>query len=174
MNWSTGRAALLAALVLGVSPHPASAQGVGVVTTLSGQVTVARPVLPTPVALKFKDNVFTRDRITTAENSLLRVLLGGKALVTVRELSVLTVTEELGRSTVDLDSGKLAFGLVRQRVRAGEAFEVRTPNAVAAVRGTVVVVEVFRRSSQAGQAPVPVQTDFAVLSGALAVFLRGA
>ena len=172
MNWSTGRAALLAALVLGVSPHPASAQGVGVVTTLSGQVTVARPVLPTPVALKFKDNVFTRDRITTAENSLLRVLLGGKALVTVRELSVLTVTEELGRSTVDLDSGKLAFGLVRQRVRAGEVFEVRTPNAVAAVRGTVVVVEVFRRSSQAGQAPVPVQTDFAVLSGALAVFLR--
>lgn len=173
MNWSTGRAALLAALVLAVSPHPASAQGVGVVTTLSGQATVARPVLPAPVALKFKDDIFTRDRISTAENSLLRVLLGGKALVTVRELSVLTVTEELGRSTVDLDSGKLAFGLVRQRVRPGEAFEVRTPNAVAAVRGTVVVAEVFRRSSQATPALAVIQSDLSVLSGFIDVLLRG-
>lgn len=172
MNWSTGRAALLAALVLAVSPHPASAQGVGVVTTLSGQATVARPVLPTPVALKFKDDIFTRDRISTAENSLLRVLLGGKALVTVRELSVLTVTEELGRSTVDLDSGKLAFGLVRQRVRPGEVFEIRTPNAVAAVRGTVVVAEVFRRSSQATPALAVVQSDLSVLSGFIDVLLR--
>ncbi|MBI2525162.1 MAG: FecR domain-containing protein [Candidatus Rokubacteria bacterium] len=173
MTSPAGRAVLLATLLLGVPLHPAWAQGVGVVTTLSGQATVARPVLPAPVPLKFRDDVFTRDRISTAENALLRVLLGGKALVTVRELSVLTVTEELGRSTVDLDSGKLAFGLVRQRVRPGEAFEIRTPNAVAAVRGTVVVAEVFRRSSQAAPALAVVQSDLSVLSGFVDVLLRG-
>ncbi|MEK7444405.1 MAG: FecR domain-containing protein, partial [candidate division NC10 bacterium] len=146
-------------------------------TTLSGQATVARAAVPAPVALKFKDDVFVRDRISTAENSLLKVLLGGKALVTVRELSVFTVTEEAGRGAVDLDSGKVAFSLVRQRLRPGETYEIRTPNAVAAVRGTVVVAEVFRRSSQVGQAPIPIQTDFSVVSGSgfidVFLFLRG-
>jgi len=145
----------------------------GVVTTLSGQATVARAPLPAPVSLKFKDDLFARDRVSTAENSLLRVLLGGKALVTVRELSVFTVTEEAGRGAVNLDSGKVAFGLIPQRLRPGETYEIRTPNAVAAIRGTVVVAEVFRRSSQVGQAPIPIQTNFSVLSGFIDVLLRG-
>jgi len=164
---------VLAGLLLGIGSCPAWAQGAGVVTTLSGQATVARAALPAPMALKFKDDVFGRDRISTAENSLLRVLLGGKALVTVRELSVFTVTEDAGRSVVDLDSGKVAFGLNPQLLRPGQTYEIRTLNAVAAVRGTVVVAEVFRRSSQVGQAPVPVQSDFSVLSGVIDVFLRG-
>lgn len=173
MRVSWGRAVVLAGLLLGIGSCPAWAQGAGVVTTLSGQATVARAALPAPVALKFKDDVFGRDRISTAENSLLRVLLGGKALVTVRELSVFTVTEDAGRGTVDLDSGKVALGLIPGRLRPGETYEIRTLNAVAAVRGTVVVAEVFRRSSQAGTAPVPVQTNFSVLSGFIDVFLRG-
>lgn len=173
MRVSWGRAVALAGLLLGIGSCPAWAQGAGVVTTLSGQATVARAALPAPVALKFKDDVFGRDRISTAENSLLRVLLGGKALVTVRELSVFTVTEDAGRGTVDLDSGKVALGLIPGRLRPGETYEIRTLNAVAAVRGTVVVAEVFRRSSQAGTAPVPVQTNFSVLSGFIDVFLRG-
>ena len=37
-----------------------------------------------------------RDHIATAEKSVVRVLLGGKALVTVRELSSLTIKEETG------------------------------------------------------------------------------
>lgn len=172
MRASCLRAAILAALLAGLSTLPAWAQGAGVVTTLSGQATVARAALPAPAALKFKDDVFARDRISTAENSLLRVLLRGQALVTVRELSVFTVTEEAGRGAVDLDSGKIAFGLVPQRLRPGQSYELRTPNAVAAVRGTVVVAEVVRRSSQAGQAAVPVQTDLSVLSGFIDVLLR--
>ncbi|MDP2625555.1 MAG: FecR domain-containing protein [Candidatus Rokubacteria bacterium] len=173
MRVSWGRAVVLAGLLLGIGSCPAWAQGAGVVTTLSGQATVARAALPAPVALKFKDDVFGRDRISTAENSLLRVLLGGKALVTVRELSVFTVTEDAGRGAVDLDSGKVAFGLTPRRLRPGETYEIRTPNAIAAVRGTVVVAEVFRRASQAGPAPVPVQSDFSVLSGSVDVLLRG-
>ncbi len=121
----------------------AKPRGIGVVTTLSGTVTVARAALPAPQPLKFKDDVFERDRISTAERSIVRVLLGGKALITVRELSSLTITEEASRSTVDLASGKVAVGVAHQRMRPGEIIEIRTPNAIAAVRGTVLVVELI-------------------------------
>ncbi|MBI4607931.1 MAG: FecR domain-containing protein [Candidatus Rokubacteria bacterium] len=114
----------------------------GVVTTLQGQATVARPILPRPVALKFKDDVFVRDQIDTRENSIVRLLLGGKALVTIRELSAFTVTEEPGRAVVDLQSGKLAVAVSRRLLRPGESIEIRTPNAVAAVRGSLLVAEV--------------------------------
>ncbi len=137
-------------LLLAVWPGAGLAQtagdggrGVGVVTTLAGTVTVARATLPAPLSLHFKDDVFMRDHIATAEKSVVRVLLGGKALVTVRELSSLTIKEETGRSTVDLTSGKIAMGVVRQRMRPGEVIEIRTPNAIAAIRGTVLVVELI-------------------------------
>jgi len=142
--------ASVAALLLAAWPGAVLAQsvgdggrGVGVVTTLAGMVTVARATLPAPLPLRFKDDVFIRDHIVTAEKSVVRVLLGGKALVTVRELSSLTINEEPGRSTVDLTSGKIAMAVVRQRMRPGEVIEIRTPNAIAAIRGTVLVVELI-------------------------------
>jgi hypothetical protein len=139
------RFAALAASIFVIAlstPVAAETTGIGVVTTLSGQATVARLTLPQPLPLRFRDNVFADDRISTAERSIVRVLLGGKALVTVRELSSLTITEEVNRSTVTLNSGKIAVGVARQRMKPGETLEIRTTNAIAAVRGTVLVVEV--------------------------------
>jgi FecR-like protein len=113
---------------------------VGVVTTLDGRANVARPTLTTPLALKFKDDVFGRDKISTQENSLVRVLLGGKAILTVRELSEVTITEDAGRAVVSLPDGKVVLAVAKQRMRPGESIEIRTPNAVAAVRGTIIAV----------------------------------
>ena len=150
MRWLarvTSVALLLAAWPAGAPAQTADGgRGVGVVTTLTGTVTVARAALPAPRPLQFKDDVFVRDYIETAEKSVVRVLLGGKALVTVRELSSLTIKEETGRSTVDLTAGKIAMGVVRQRMRPGEVIEIRTPNAIAAIRGTVLVVELIPAS----------------------------
>ena len=120
--------------------NEAAASGAGVVTGVSGQVTVSRTEA-TPMPLRFKDEVFLKDRISTAEHSLARLLLDQKALITVRELSDLVITEQSGRSTVDLGAGKIAIGVARQRMRPGEIVEIRTQNAVAAIRGTVVVAE---------------------------------
>lgn len=145
----------------------ASSRGVGVVTTLTGTATVARAALPAPQPLRFKDDVFRRDRISTAERSIVRVLLGGKALVTVRELSSVTITEETGRSTVDLASGKIAMGVLRQRMRPGEVIEIRTPNAIAAIRGTVLVVELIREEGAGGA--VRYTTRVHVLHGSVEV-----
>lgn len=115
----------------------------GVVTALEGEAVVARAALPQPHALKFRDDVFARDRISTREKSFVRVLLGGKAVVTVRELSNLTITEQAGRpSIIELLAGKIALVVARFRMTPGDAIEIHTPNAVAALRGTVVIVEV--------------------------------
>jgi hypothetical protein len=108
----------------------------GTVTALQGQATVARATLPTPAPLRFQDDVFVRDRIETSEKSVARVLLGGKAIVTIRELSVFTITEEPGRAVVELTKGKLALGVARKLLKPGESVEIRGPNVAAAVRGS--------------------------------------
>ena len=173
---TSGIAPRLLGALMAVAVWPAAvlAQGTsaGVVTTLSGQASVVRATADR-APLKFKDDVFLRDKISTGQQSVAKLLLGGKALVTVRELSTLTVTEEVGRSTVDLEAGKVALGVARARMRPGEVVEIRTPNAIAAVRGTVVVVEVIQASAQATPGPIPVVTNLYVLSGTADVLLRG-
>src|SRR3989454_9055678 len=125
----------------------------GVVTTLEGNVTVTRVALPQPQPLKFKDDVFVNDKVTTGDKAIARMLLGGKAVVTVRERSSLMITEVPGKSTIDLEIGKIAMAVARDKMRPGESIEVRTPNAVAGVRGTVFLAEVIRATAQAGGGP---------------------
>jgi hypothetical protein len=103
---------------------------------------VARVALPEPRPLQFKDDLFLRDRITTGERSLVRVLLGGKATVTARERSVLTITEVPGVATIDLGAGRIAVAVAKGLMKPGEVIEIKTPNAVTAIRGTVVIAEV--------------------------------
>src|SRR5689334_8146133 len=166
----------LAAARVCASPVLATAQSdesAGVVTTVNGDATLLRAVAAArPVSLRMRDEIFVRDRIQTRERSLVRVLLGGKALITVRELSVLTVTEDAGRVTVDLQSGKVGVAVVKARMRPGEVIEIRTPNATAAVRGTVFVVEVDpMQPGQPGGAPATT-TRVHLFHGALDVSAR--
>jgi FecR protein len=132
------------ALAVYLAPAPALAQATkaGVVTTLEGNVTAVRAVAPQPVALKFKDDVFLQDRVVTGEQSFARLLLGGKAVVSIRERSAVTITEIPGRSTIDVESGKIALSVARDRMQPGEVINIKMPNAVAGVRGTVVIAEV--------------------------------
>src|SRR5881628_3284154 len=98
---------------------------VGIVTNLEGTATVARLALPQPQALRFKDGVYLHDRITTGERS------------------VLTITEVPGTSTIELGAGRISVAVSKGLMKPGEVVEIRTPNAVTAIRGTVVVAEVF-------------------------------
>src|SRR5215475_9772255 len=132
---SGAAALLLASSTLALEP-------VGVVTNVEGVATVARVALPEPRPLQFKDDLFLRDRITTGERSLVRVLLGGKATVTARERSVLTITEVPGVATINLGDGRVAVAVAKGLMKPGEVIEIKTPNAVTAIRGTVVIAEV--------------------------------
>ena len=171
MNSAARIVVALSLLLAAVWPASASAQTAkaGVVTTLEGNVTAARASGTQPVALKFKDDVFVNDRVVTGDRSLARLLLGGKAVVTVRERSALTITEVPGRSTIDLDSGKVAVAVAKDKMRPGEQIEVKTPNAVAAVRGTVFIAEVIRASASANNAQGGTTANFYVLTGQVAV-----
>src|SRR5437899_11780403 len=112
-------AALLIALVtLDSSLASAQAAKAGVVTTLEGNVSVTRVTLA-PQPLKFRDDVFVNDKVITGERSIARMLLGGKAVVTVRERSALTITEVPGKATVDLESGKIAVAVAKDKMRPG-------------------------------------------------------
>jgi hypothetical protein len=138
-------------------PQPA-----GVVTVLEGDVTARRQ--PQTVALKFKDNVFVQDTVVTQEKSLARMLLGGRAVVTVRERSSVTINRVPPTEIITADAGS-KFGLAVARERMGQdRMEIRTPNAIAGVRGTVVITDVS--APRGGGA---VTTDFYVLRGSITV-----
>src|SRR5262245_7580677 len=149
----------LAGLVLAMYllPAPAFAQTTkaGVVTTLEGNVTAVRAVMPQPVLLKFRDDVFLQDRVVTGDQSFARLLLGGKAVISIRERSAVTITEVPGRSTVDIESGKIALSVARDRMLPGEVINIKTPNAVAGIRGTVVIAQVtYRQASGGARQPI--------------------
>jgi len=130
------------AVVLSLAPAAFPQERVGVVTTVEGTATVARLTVPQAQPLHFKDSVYLHDRITTGERSIVRVLLGGKATVTARERSVVTITEVPGVATIELGEGRISVAVSKAMMKPGEAVEIKTPNAVTAIRGTVVVAEV--------------------------------
>jgi len=149
-----------------------TAKAAGTVTTLQGTANLQRvsttdntsqPVTP----LKYRESVFARDRITTGDQSLVRILMGGKAVVTVRERSSLTITETAGGdvSTIDITSGKIALAVAKERMQPGQRIDIKTPNAVAGVRGTVVIAEVSQATAAAVEQGGGVNTRFTLLTG---------
>jgi hypothetical protein len=140
----------------------------GKVSTLIGQATVTRAPA-TPAALKLSDVVFVRDRLATAERSLLKVALGPRAVVTVREPTTPLLTEPSGRSPVGIASGKKSFALLPPAggpgAGPGQLYEIRTPNAVAAVRGTILIVETRRLSGPAPDGGPPFHSELSLLEG---------
>jgi hypothetical protein len=191
---------LVAALVWAAAPafvqQASAGEGIGIVTGIQGQATVSRVALPQPAALRFKDDVFFRDQIATREHSTVRLLLGGKGSLTVREQSQLTLDEAVTpdggrRSVIGLLAGKIGAAIAHALMRPGESVEIHTPNAVAAVRGTVLIAEYIppQGSAAASQpillasaAPGPVlaqaagaggTSNFFVLSGQVTITPQG-
>ncbi len=157
---------IVALAFLPASPAFAEATRAGVVTALQGQATVGRLASSQSTPLKFRDDVFVSDRISTGDRSLARILLGGRATVTVRERSILAITAAPGTATLDLSRGKLALAVAKDAMKPGDSVEVRTPNIVVAIRGTVVVAEVLPGSVKDG---TPDVTLFTVLRGIVEV-----
>ncbi|MBI1996287.1 MAG: FecR domain-containing protein, partial [Deltaproteobacteria bacterium] len=126
----------------------------GVVTAVQGQAQLTRSTIAAPSALRVKDGVIIRDVIDTREKSLARILFGGKATVTVRELSRFEVREETlpgggTRSTIELSSGAVLVNVARQLMGPRDEIHIRTPNAVAAVRGSTIFAEAIQAALSA-------------------------
>jgi hypothetical protein len=132
----------------------------GVVTAVQGQAQLTRPAVAKPTLLRQKDGVMIRDVSVTREKSMARVLFGGKATITLKELSRFEVREETlpggaTRSTVELNSGALLINVARELMKPGDEVIIRTDNAIAAVRGSMIYAETHE----------PGQSTFAQLSG---------
>jgi hypothetical protein len=140
MKMTTIGAAMLAAVAATGASTVALAQEAGVVTAVEGRTTLVRARASMP--LEFKAPVFVHDRITTADQAFARLLLGGRAVVTVRERSIVTITDVPGKAVINVGRGRVAVSVAKDRMQPGESVEIQTPNAAAGIRGTVVVAEV--------------------------------
>ena len=139
--------ALTLALTLGGAALAAAQSSAGLVERVEGTAAVARTAAPQGVALNRNDNVFLRDLVTTGEQSKAQMLLGGKARVTMREQSALRITELPGATTVEITGGLLKLAVQKDKMKPGDRIDVKSPNAITAVRGTTIVVQVLQTAA---------------------------
>jgi hypothetical protein len=155
-----------ATTVLAASGALAQTAPAGIVTAVHGRATIARAANNQSGPLRFKDDVFLYDRVTTGDRSLARILLGGRAVVTARERSTLTITAVPGAATLDLGSGRLLLAVAKGAMRPGESIDIKTRNAVIGIRGTVVVADFVPGDARDGSGDA---TVFTILRGAVEV-----
>jgi FecR-like protein len=128
----------------GLPGDHASAQSpsIGLISALVGEGVVTHSAQAQPSPLQLDALVFLKDRIETRERSVARVLFGGRITVTIREQSIVTITDDPAHPRVELESGKLALKVHRNGLRPGEVAEIYTVNAVTGIRGSLVIAEV--------------------------------
>lgn len=133
--------AAFAFLALAASTTTARAQNVGTITRLDGTATITRAGATTPAALSMP--VQLHDRIATGANTWLTISMVGGSSLTIASNSALSIDESAmyGTTAAPTKVGLLAGELHTlisgaMRNASATAFEVHTPNAVGAVRGT--------------------------------------
>src|SRR5687767_10097350 len=77
--------------------EPAESTSVAIVTSLSGVSSVARAGGHDTNPVRFNDAVYPSDVIRTGENGAVRLLMGGKAVITVREFTTVSITGDPGK-----------------------------------------------------------------------------
>jgi hypothetical protein len=120
---------------------------VGVFTAVEGQVAVIHPDRQTAIPAKLHDNVLFKDVVETERESRTKALLNDDSMLTVGENSRVEVAEHIydphkGRRSVVVNLTKGAMRALVGKVFSGSGskFEVHTPTASAAARGTYFVV----------------------------------
>ena len=120
----------------------ARAQGVGIVSGIRGDATMRHERAAQTQSLKFKDDVFWLDTLSTGADAQLRLLIQQKSVVTMKELTQLQLREDViaagqtkKKSVVDLAAGAVRVVVDKDMLKSGD-YEVRTNQAVAAIRGS--------------------------------------
>jgi len=150
---------LIAATLL-LSPALASAEdsgagGVGVYTAVMGKVTVTHPGEARVLPVKLHDEVLFKDVIQTDKESRTKAFFQDDSVLTVGENSRVEITEyiydpdaNVRRSVVKVMQGQVRALVSKVFKSNGSRFEVHTPSAVAAARGTYFTV--WHENGQSG------------------------
>ncbi len=115
----------------------------GVVSFISGIVTIEKQGAKTPA--KIGDNITEGMKIITGDKSIADIIIGENGIKivenTILEISKLFKDDKSEGETTDLtmSKGKI-FSRVGKKLIKGDSFQVITPTAVAAIRGTDFVV----------------------------------
>jgi len=125
---------------------PAYAQSpAGTVASLQGRADAQRTGQPAWRVLTTGNDVFVGERLRTAEASRLKILMRDDSVITLGPKSELVVDEQVvrdegSRSRLDTVVGAVRAVVTDRYGKAGASFEMKTPTAVAGVRGTGFVV----------------------------------
>lgn len=138
-----------------VSAGDPGSGGVGVYTAVMGKVTVTHPGEPRMLPVKLHDEVMFRDVIQTDKESRTKAFFQDDSILTVGENSRVEITEyiydpqaNLRRSVVKVMQGQVRALVSKVFKSNGSRFEVHTPSAVAAARGTYFTV--WHENGQSG------------------------
>src|SRR5438093_5764277 len=124
-----------------------SDEGIGLFTAVQGAVTVTHPGAAKTLPVNLHDEVLFKDVIHTRTESRTKAFFDDDSILTVGEKSHVEITEHiydpdrnLRRMVVKLAQGRLRALVAKVFNGPGSAFEIHTPTAVAAARGTYFVV----------------------------------
>jgi len=134
------RVPTLLMLLLGLVPCVASAGEAGLIARVNGAPTLERA--GKTEALKRGNNVFTGDVIETDANSKVKILLNDDSVLAIGPKSRVTVSDFVlaasGRDVrLQVLAGRFKIA-ISKFFGAHTDYEIRTPTAVAGVRGTVL------------------------------------
>jgi hypothetical protein len=146
-----------------MAAHAQQAKSIGQVTALEGKVTVLHQGKFAPEPLTLQKPVFQEDIIETDRASKVRITLTDATVISLAEQSRLELKQFSHDARQQTRSGRLAVSLgifraILKEMIASPNFEVTTPTAVAAIRGTDLMGEVTADS-----------TAMVVLEGTVAV-----
>jgi hypothetical protein len=128
--------AFIVLFVLRPSDVFAQAANAGTVSEVSGTVQLQRGAATIPVTRGMPVEI--GDRITTGDDGHVVVLLTDQSTLELSDSSNMVITQHAGAATqVNLASGVVRSFVNRTVGAAAPNFEVHTPNAVAAARGTL-------------------------------------
>ncbi len=138
---------LLGMLLVTSTAWTQSPESIGRVTAVEGRATVLRQSRFAPEPLAVQKPIFQEDIIETAEGSKLRITLIDTTVISLGEKSRLELKHFLHDTRQQTHTARLtiAAGIFRAIIKKlipQSTFEVTTPTAVAAIRGTDLMGEV--------------------------------
>ena len=132
---------LILLLIPGLSGIALAKDDVGTVVAIRGKVIIERDKKET--GAKVKDSILLKDIVSTAETSRAKLLFMDDSVLTLGEKSKVVIKEFIYSKE---KGGKSIFNLIDGKMRSvvgKTSFEVHTPTAVAAARGTLLLFRVY-------------------------------
>ncbi|MBI4839362.1 MAG: FecR domain-containing protein, partial [Nitrospirae bacterium] len=126
-------------LTIGTSAQAFAVEGIGTVVAIRNKAVIERDRKQADA--KLKDSILLNDTVLTLEGSRAKMLFIDDSVLTMGEKSRIVIKEFVSGKDQE---GKSVFNLIDGKMRSvvgRGGFEVHTPSAVAAARGTVILFE---------------------------------